>query len=60
VKYEGLKIIKTMDGRKLRKACVRLSLSTYTSIEYFMKLDIFDLSEAAEEVKGGMKSNGQK
>ncbi len=49
-----------MDGRKLRKACVRLSLSTYTSIEYFMKLDIFDLSEAAEEVKGGMKSNGQK
>jgi len=40
----------------LRKSCVRLSLSTYTSIDYFLDLDLYDLGEVAEEVKGAMES----
>ncbi|WP_276208378.1 hypothetical protein [Virgibacillus halodenitrificans] len=39
----------------LRKACVRLSLSTYTGMDHFESLDIFELGEVAEEVKGAMK-----
>ncbi len=44
----------------LRKSCVRLSLSTYTSIDHFLELDLFELGEVAEEVKGAMSKNGQK
>lgn len=60
VKYDGLKIVKQMGGRQLRKACVRLSLSTHTSIDHFLQLDIYELSEVAEEVQEVRKKDGQK
>lgn len=42
----------------LRRTCVRLSLSTYTGVNYFEDLDLYELGEIADEVKGAMKKNG--
>lgn len=38
----------------LRKACVRLSIMTYSSLENFLNMDIFELGEIADEVKEAM------
>lgn len=35
----------------LRRAAVRLGLNTFSSIEFFLKLSIIELSEIAEEVQ---------
>lgn len=42
--------VKEVDGRTLRKVCVRLSLSTFTSIEYFETLRPDDLRNVIDDI----------
>lgn len=39
----------------LRKLCIRLSLSTFTSIEHFKQLTVTELAEVIDEVKEANK-----
>ena len=44
------------DGKLLKKMAVRLALSSFTSIEFFIKFPILELFEIAEEIK---EANGK-
>lgn len=50
-----MKLVKRIDGRMLRKACVRLSLATFSSMELFLKMDIYELSETIDELREANK-----
>ena len=52
---KGRNIYKTIDGRELRKVCVRLSILTFSDMENFMNLDLFELNELVTDVSEVVK-----
>lgn len=40
----------------LRKLCIRLSISLKTSMDYFVKMNIFELTETIEDAEAVMKT----
>ncbi|WP_335483325.1 hypothetical protein [Bacillus sp. JJ1773] len=39
----------------LRKTCIRLSISLKTSMDYFMKLTLYELGETIKDAEAVMK-----